>query len=141
MNVKKLFIGLYIIVKSLGFALYHFALAGILWLYETVYDYVKTALIYLVKQAGKFSIYIRYGLKKKIENPFKVNKFPKEITCSQCQAIAKRDHVLWNFNYLGRKYISTMWHYRCQNPACGKMWTTEETRNRTANALMKIVNK
>jgi hypothetical protein len=140
MKGKDFFLGLCKVCKFLVISLYHFVLAGILWVSETIYHYVKKTLIYLAKRAGRLSIFIRYGFKKKIENPLKV-KFPKEIPCAQCSAIAKRDHSNWKFNYQGRVYFSTMWHYRCKNPACGKMWTTEETRNRTATALMRVVNR
>ena len=100
----------------------------------------EKGLIYFAYAAG---VTVRPFKKVTGRNPgpaIKLNKFPKVIPCEQCKAPAKRGHDIWRFKYEGRDYMSTMWHYKCTNPACGKMYTTEETRNRTANALMRTVN-
>ena len=100
----------------------------------------EKGLIYLAYAAGVTVRFLKKITGRDPGKPIKLNKFPKEIPCEQCKAPARRSHDIWRFKYQGRDYMSTMWHYKCTNPACGKLYTTDETRNRTANALMRTVN-
>lgn len=67
-------------------------------------------------------------------------KFPKSIECEKCGGVAKRKHEIWAFDYNGKKYHSSMWFYKCDNPICKSAYTTDESRKRTASTLMKTVN-